>query len=59
MGKIIDKERLTQDQSYKWGSGTSVNSRIMKEFLMPCVYGTCLKQLINWTIATRRKYPSR
>ncbi len=58
-GKIIDKERLTHNQSYKWGSGTSVNSRTIKEFPMPCVYGTCLKQLINWTVATRRKYPNK
>jgi len=59
-GKIIDKERLTHDQSYKWsGSGTSVNSRIIKEALMPCMYGTCLKRIINWTVAARRKYPGR
>ncbi len=59
-GKIIDKERLTHDQSYKWsGSGTSVNSRIIKETLMPCMYGTCLKRIINWTVAARIKYPGR
>ncbi len=58
MGKTIDKERLTHDQSYKWsGSRTSVNSSIVKELLMPCMYGTCLRRLINWTVATRRKYP--
>lgn len=57
-GKIIDKERLTHDQSYRWsGSGTSVNSRVMKEELMPCMYGMCLRRLINWTVAARRKYP--
>jgi hypothetical protein len=59
MGKTFDKDRLTHDQSYKWGSGTSVNSRIMKGFLMPCVYVTCLKRLINWTVTARRKYPNR
>ncbi len=60
MGKIIDKERLTHDQSYKWhGSGTSVNSRVAKETLMPCMYGSCLRRLINWTVAARRKYPRR
>jgi hypothetical protein len=60
MGKIIDKERLTHDQSYKWrGSGTSGNSKTIKELLMPCVYDTCLRRLINWTIAARRKYPNR
>ncbi len=55
-GKIIDKERLIHDQSYKWsGSGTSVNSRIVKELLMSCMYGMCLWRLINRTIATRKK----
>ena len=59
-GKIIDKERLTHNQSYKWsGSGTLVNSRTIKELLMPCVYSTCLWRLINWTIPARRKYPNR
>jgi hypothetical protein len=60
MGKIIDRERLTHNQSYKWSSlRTSVNSRIAKEALMPCMYGTCLQRLINRTIPTRRKYPGR
>ena len=55
-GKIIDKERLIHDQSYKWsGSGTLVNSRIVKELLMSCMYGMCLWRLINRTIATRKK----
>jgi hypothetical protein len=57
-GKIIDKERLTHNQSYKWSElGASVNSRIVKELLMLCMHGTCLRRLINWTIAARRKYP--
>ncbi len=59
MGKIVNKERLTHDQSHKWGgSGMSVNSRTIKELLMPCMYGTCLKRLINWTIAARRNIPT-
>jgi hypothetical protein len=58
--KIINKERLTHDQSSKWSRlETSVNSRIAKELLMPCMYSTCLRRLINWTIAARRKYPGR
>jgi hypothetical protein len=58
--KIVDKERLTHNQSYKWGgSRTLVNSRTIKELLMPCMYGTCLKGLIDWTVATRRKHPNR
>ncbi len=54
-GKIINKKRLIHDRSYKWsGSGTSVNSRIVKELLMSCMYGTRLWRLINRTIAARR-----
>jgi hypothetical protein len=40
---------MTKDQRYKWGSGTSVKSRIIKELLMSCVYGS----------AARRKHPNR
>jgi hypothetical protein len=30
LGKIVPKDRLTHDQSWKWSSGTSVNSRVQK-----------------------------
>jgi hypothetical protein len=33
LGRIVPKDRLTHDQSWKWSSGTSVNSRIKKELL--------------------------
>ena len=46
-GRIIEKDRLTHDQSYKWGSGTSVNSRVDKDSLLPCKFGACLKRLMN------------
>ena len=32
-GRVVSKDRLPHDQSWKWGSGTSVNSRVRKEFL--------------------------
>jgi hypothetical protein len=35
-GQIIQKDRLTHDQSWKWSSGTSVNSRVEKELLQAC-----------------------
>ena len=56
-GRIMERDRLTHNQSYKWGSGTSVNSRVDKGPLLPCMFGACLKRLINWTVAARRKYP--
>ncbi len=58
-GRIIPKDRLTHDQSWKWSSGTSVNSRVQKELLQACQYGFCIRRLINWTIAVRRKYPDQ
>ena len=38
-GRIVEKDRLTHDQSYKWGSGTSVNSTVDKDDLLPCIFG--------------------
>jgi hypothetical protein len=35
-GQIIPKDRLTHDQSWKWSSGTSVNSRVQKELFKAC-----------------------
>jgi hypothetical protein len=58
-GQIIQKDRLTHNQSWKWSSGTSVNSRVRKELLQACQYGFCICRLINWAIAARRKYPSQ
>jgi hypothetical protein len=58
-GRIMSKDRLTHDQSWKWSSGISVNSRIIKELLLECRYGYCIRQLINWAVAARRKYPGQ
>ena len=41
-GEIISKNRLTHDQSWKWQSGTSVNSRVNTNDLMPCYFGQAL-----------------
>ena len=53
-GRIVKKDRLTHDQSYKCGSESSVNSRVNKDLLLPCKFGACLKRLINWAIAARK-----
>ena len=58
-GRIVEKDRLTHDQSYKWKSGSSVNSRINKEFLLPCKFGACLKRLMNWAVAARKKIQTK
>ncbi len=46
-GEIIPKNRLTHNQSWKWQSGTSVNSRVDNNNLMPCYFGQACWRLIN------------
>ena len=58
-GNIIGKDRLTHDQSFKFSSGTSVNSRVIKDQLLPCKFGNALRRLINWAVAARLKYPDK
>jgi hypothetical protein len=57
-GKIVPKDRLTHDQSWKWSSGTSVNSRVKKDLLQACRFGFCIRQIINWAVAARCEYPN-
>ncbi len=58
-GRIVDKDCLTHDQSYKWTqSQTSVNSHTQKDKLLPCVYRGVVRRLVNWAVAARRKYPT-
>ena len=57
-GKIVEKDRLTHDQSFKFGSDTSVNSRANTDDALLCMYGACLRRLTNWACAARAKYPT-
>ena len=57
LGRIVPKDRLTHDQSWEWSSGTSVNSHIQRELLQATRYGFCIRRIISWAVATRRKYP--
>ncbi len=58
-GCIVPKNRLMHNQSWKWLSGTSVNSRVIKEPMLECQYGYCIHWLENWAVAARRKYPGQ
>ena len=58
-GRIIPKDWLTHHQSWKWLSGTSVNSRVQKDLLQACRYGFCIQRLINWALAARKQYPNQ
>ena len=58
-GKCIPKKRLTHDQSYIFnGSGTSVNSRVDKTKLTPCLFGWAIRRLTHWIVSARLKYPN-
>eukprot|EP00957_Ditylum_brightwellii_P140428 10699504-Ditylum_brightwellii.AAC.1 len=41
-GRIVEKDRLTHDQSCEWSGGKLVNSRVDKDALLPCI---CKKML--------------
>ena len=58
-GKIIEKDRLTHNNSYKWKSDTSVNSRVRKDKHLECRFGSCIKRLVNWAVAARWKFPGQ
>ena len=58
-GEIVEKDRLTHDQSFEWEkSGSSVNSRTDTSQLQQCKFGKCLLRLINWAVAACIKYPN-
>jgi hypothetical protein len=57
-GWIIPKDCQTHNQSFTWSSGTSVNSRIKTEELLPCMFGACIKRIVNWTITACRLFPN-
>mmetsp|Transcript_13122 Transcript_13122/g.27842 ORF Transcript_13122/g.27842 Transcript_13122/m.27842 type:complete len:87 (-) Transcript_13122:578-838(-) len=57
-GRIAEKDQLTHNQSYKFSSETSVNSRVEKELLLPCMFSNYIKRLANWAVAAQRMYPN-
>jgi hypothetical protein len=60
-GRIIPKDSLTHDHSfvYEEGSGTSVNTRTRKEELAPCMFGGCLRKMLNYIVTLRLKSPDQ
>ena len=37
-GQVVEKKRLTHNKSYEFGSGTSVNSRVRSDELLPVMH---------------------
>ena len=58
-GEIIKKKRLTHNQSCEFQSGTSVNSRTIKNELQDVMYGPCLLRVIHLIVEYRSQYPDK
>ena len=59
LGKVIPSQRLTHDKRVKFeGSGTLIDSRVIKEQLQDCMYGHCVLRMIHYILALRSKYPN-
>jgi hypothetical protein len=58
LGWIVEKDRLIHDQSFEWLSGTSVNNRVRTDKLLLCMFGACIKQIVNWAVNACRLFPN-
>lgn len=59
-GNVIPSKRLTHNQSKTFAaSGTSINSRVVKEFLQDCMYGHMLLRLVHYIVALRLKFQKK
>jgi hypothetical protein len=58
-GQIVDKWRMTHDQTYCGPSATSVNRRTILEELHPCMYGFALLRLAHYIVDLRRRHPDK
>jgi hypothetical protein len=59
-GEIVDKLRVTHDQSFNPVKGTrrSVNDRVHRDLLTPCMFGRALLRHIHQIVALRRRHPT-
>ena len=59
-GEFIPKMRLTHDLSFAGAtSGESINSRVQKENLEPCMFGHTLLRLIHKIVQLRARFPDK
>ena len=56
-GNIINKKRLTHNQSMEYSSGTSINNRVKTEDLQDVMYGSCLLRVIHQIVEYRSRFP--
>lgn len=58
--EFVSKLRITHDLSFpQIVSGESVNSRVEKEKLEPCMFGHTLLRILHHMVYLRRKYPKK
>jgi hypothetical protein len=59
-GEIIDKLRVTHDQSFNPVKGTrrSVNDRVDRALLTPCMFGRALLRHIHQIVALHHRHPT-
>ena len=57
-GNRIPKNCLTHNQSMIFGSGSSINSRVLDEELSPAKYGFAFLRFIHLIVALRFKFPN-
>ena len=59
LGEIINKERVTHDQSYPGAaSKQSINERVIEEDLAPCLFGHMSRRCIHYIIGCRQRHPN-
>jgi hypothetical protein len=59
-GEFVSKLRVTHDLSFSQAvSGESLNSRVQKEELEPCMFGHTLLRLVHHIVHLRSEYPGK
>ena len=56
-GNLIPKKRAAHDQSFKFSSGSSVNSRVQTEKLTKLIYGDALRRILHYIHSLRFHHP--
>jgi hypothetical protein len=57
-GEVIAKDRLTHDQTFKFGPDKSLNNRMKMREVIPVVFGWCLSRLLHYIVDLQRHHPS-
>ena len=59
LGEVIEKSRITHDQSFEFSEGNSVNARLIRDDFPELRYGCCLAQVIHYAYALRLIFPDK